>query len=616
MSRENSGTQGETRSSALWGTGNRGGDSRANALWGKGGRGFIAILSVLFVAAIPLAGGAVSTDANQQKAPTYVDPVLLAKAHTNPNGLTKMIIQSSEGVGDAHRAFQLAAGEDDWLDQEQLKDQFAFVGSVAVTLKAVKVLQLAKKYPGLTISSDAPIELAGTVTLTPSSKHLWPTAENIRPFYSENEKYRATTPTIAIIDSGIDKNRADFDLGSRVIAEKVFTPLLPNSPGDGRGHGTFVAGIAAGSAPDNAGAAPAAKLVSLDVMDDHGMARTSDVIAAAEWVYQNRQAYNIRVVNLSLHSMTPSNFTKDPLDKAVEKLWFAGVTVVVASGNYGSADGPSGVPFAPGNDPFVITVGAVDLENSVGIGNHDVAGWSAYGYTKDGFRKPELAAAGRFVIGPVPVNATLPLERPDHIVAPGYMRLSGTSFAAPIVAGAAAQILARHPTFTPDQVKGALMLKARFIPEAPPGSAGVGELNAARSANVTQPPNPNLALNRFVVPDGSGGNTPVFDAVSWSDLAKNSVSWDSASWSDASWSDVSWTDASWSDVSWTDASWSDVSWSDVLAAEDLTREDAAGGDNTIPSNDYELTPEEAAAALVDPDLAPEPPPPPPPPLLP
>ncbi|MEK6273984.1 MAG: S8 family serine peptidase [Actinomycetota bacterium] len=609
MSRDNGGTHGETRSSALWGTGNRGGDSRANALWGKGGRGFIAILGMLFVAAIPLAGGAVNSNPSKEKAPTYVDPVLLAKAHTTPHALTKMIIQSSEDVGDAQKAFEYAAKKDESPDRERVKDRFGFVSSVAVTLRAGKVLNLAKKYPGLTITSDASVALSGTVV--PTSKHLWPTAENVRPFYNDTEKYRAATPTIAIIDSGIDKNRADFDMGARVIAEKVFTQLQPNSPGDGRGHGTFVAGIAAGSAPDNAGAAPAAKLVSLDVMDDHGMARTSDVIAAAEWVYQNRQAYNIRVVNLSLHSTTPSNFTRDPLDRAVEKLWFSGVTVVVASGNYGNANGPSGVPFAPGNDPFVITVGAVDLENSAGVRKHDIADWSAYGYTKDGFRKPEIAAAGRFVIGPVPGNATLPLERPDHVVGPGYMRLSGTSFAAPIVAGAAAQILARNPTFTPDQVKGALMQKARFIPEAPPGSAGVGEINADRSANVPRAPNPNLALNRFVVPDDTtDGTTPVFDAVSWSDFAKNSASWDSASWSDASWSDVSWTDASWSDVSWTDASWSDVSWSDVLAASDVTREDAAGGDNTVPGSDYILTPEEEAAAALDPDLAPLPPPPP------
>src|SRR3989442_4444516 len=98
MSRENGSTHGETRSSALWGTGNRGGDSRSNALWGKGGRGFVAILTVLFVAAIPLAGAAGKKDAKPAPAPTYVDPVLLMKAQNQPNALTKMVIQSTGGV--------------------------------------------------------------------------------------------------------------------------------------------------------------------------------------------------------------------------------------------------------------------------------------------------------------------------------------------------------------------------------------------------------------------------------------------------------------------------------------------------------------------------------------
>src|SRR6266545_2418586 len=549
MSPNTCGTHGEARSSALWGTGNRGGDSRTNALWGKGGRGLIAILGVLFVTAIPLAGAAKHEKRGKAGLPaTYIDPYLLAKAEQRPNALVPIIIQSALGT------------------------------------------------------SDAKIKLDST----PTSKQVWPTAENVRPFYGDTDKYRSQTPTIAIVDSGIDKNRADFDLGARVIKDVVITKLPPNSPGDGRGHGTFVAGIAAGSAPDLAGAAPGAKLVSLDVMDDHGMARTSDVIAAADWIYQNRQAYNIRVVNFSLHSTTPSNFTKDPLDKAVERLWFSGVTVVVASGNYGKPDGPSGVPFAPGNDPFVITVGAVDLEGSPSVRQHEIADWSAYGYTKDGFRKPELAAAGRFMIGPVPASATLPAERPDHVVSSGYMRLSGTSFAAPIVAGASAQILARHPTFTPDQIKGALMLKARFVPEAPAGSAGVGELNAARAADVLNPPNPNLGLNEFVVPDPAGGTSPVFDAATWSDTAVSNPAWDAASWSDVSWSGASWTDASWSDVSWSDVTWSDVSWSDVLAAEGVTWEDAAEGDNTVPAEDYVMTPEDEAAAAADPDLAPPP----------
>jgi serine protease AprX len=603
MSPNTSDTHGETRSSALWGTGNRGGDSRANALWGKGGRGFLTLMLLLVAVSVPLAGAAKQNEAALPA--TYIDPYLLAKAEQAPNALVPVIIQSAQSTSDATDAFDTADGQDGTSDRERGRREFRFMDSIAVTLKAHKVRSL-EHHPGLIVTHDAKVKLDST----PTSKQVWPTAENIRPLYADTDKYRSQTPTIAIVDSGIDKNRVDFDLGTRVIKEVVITKLTPNSPGDGRGHGTFVAGMAAGSAPDLAGAAPGAKLVSLDVMDDHGMARTSDVIAAAEWIYQNRTAYDIRVANFSLHSTTPSNFTKDPLDKAVEKLWFSGVTVVVASGNYGRADGPSGVPFAPGNDPFVITVGAVDLEGSPAVVKHDIADWSAYGYTRDGFRKPEISAAGRFMIGPVPATATLPLERAEHVVAPGYMRLSGTSFAAPIVAGAAAQILARHPTFTPDQIKGALMLRARFVREAPTGSAGVGELNAGRAADVLLPPNPNLALNRFVVPNPAGGTSPIFDAASWSDAAKRNAAWDAASWSDASWSDASWTDVSWSDVSWSDATWSDVSWSDVLAAADVTWEDAAEGDPASPAQgDYVMTPEDEAAAAADPDLMPLPPPP-------
>jgi serine protease AprX len=595
MSRDKSGTHSETRSSALWGTGNRGGDSRANALWGKGGRGLGAILTVLFVTAIPLAGaGKQAKQAGPKLQPSYVDEYLLAKAHTKPNSLVKVIIQSPYGVNGAHKAFQNADKQDSSLDKESVKDKYKFVGSVAATIEAGKVLKLAK-IPGLTITHDSQVKLSGM-----SSNQLWPTASGVRPLWGEATT--AQTPTIAIVDSGIDKSHPCFGGGNRIIQRQVLTTLSQGSDDDTRGHGTFVAGIAACSAPGFAGAAPQANLVDLDVMDDSGMARTSDVIAAAEWIYNHRESKNIRVANFSLHTTMPSNFTKDPLDRAVEKLWFGGVVVVVAAGNYGLPTGPSGVPYAPGNDPFVITVGAIDLEGSTNPRRHEVPNWSAYGYTKDGFRKPEISAAGRYIIGPVPANATLKLAKPENVVSSTYMRLSGTSFAAPIVAGAAAQILAKHPNWTPDQVKGALMLRARYVPEEGlTGAAGVGEINASRSASVSNPPNPNLALNRFVVPDPVNG-APVFDSVSWTDAARNNVSWTDATWSDVSWTDASWSAVTWSDVTWSDVSWSDVTWSDVLAAADVSWEDAAEADTTSPIGDYYMTPEEEALAAADPEL--------------
>src|SRR5439155_2336528 len=142
-----------------------------------------------------------------------------------------------------------------------------------------------------------------------------------------------------VVDSGIDASRPDF--AGRIVANVNLSTLPGNSPGDGRGHGTFVAGIAAGDYAGHTGTAPSAKIVSLDVMDDQGMARTSDVIAAADWIYQNKTTYNIRVANFSLHSTAPASVFWDPLDRAVERLWFSGVVVVTASGNYGVNGQPS-----------------------------------------------------------------------------------------------------------------------------------------------------------------------------------------------------------------------------------------------------------------------------------
>jgi serine protease AprX len=277
----------------------------------------------------------------------------------------------------------------------------------------------------------------------------------------------------------------------------------------------------------------------------------------------------------------------DPLDKAVERLWFTNVVVVAAAGNYGKPDGPSGVPFAPGNDPFVITVGASDTGKSVSTNDDVAAPWSAYGYTLDGFAKPDVAAPGRYMVGPVSPTATLYTERADHVVEPGYMELSGTSFAAPIVSGIAALMLGKHPDWTADQVKGALMKGAKPLPSAANLSEGVGEVNAGRSIEMNNPPNPNKALNQFLVKDSTTGAL-VFDAASWAATAKANASWADASWADASWAEAAWSAASWADASWADASWASASWADTAGAAaswaDLSLGSASWADNAEAEN--------------------------------
>jgi len=607
--RTNGGSRGEQRSSALWGTGNRGGESRSSALWGKGGRGALAALAGMLVLSVPLAASAVHArharpGGRAALKQTWIAPGLLRGATKHPKAYVRVIIRSSTGtLSPALDAF-MRLDRIDRLpeDREELSRRLSLVDGAAVTLRADKLARLARE-PNLVVTPDAQVRVSGY-----SSAQLWPYETGLSKGWSGGDAPKAgTVPTIAVVDSGLQADRADF--AGRVLANVKLGTLPDDSAGDGRGHGTFVAGIAAGGADGYTGGTPQAPLVSIDVMDDHGVARTSDVIAACDWILANKARYNIRVANFSLHSATKSHFFRDPLDLAVEKLWFNGVVVVAAAGNYGSATGPSGVLYAPGNDPFVITVGAIDIGGTKNIRDDMNAPWSAYGRTPDGFLKPDLAAPGRFMVGPVPMGSTLAVERADKIVASGYIQLSGTSFAAPVISAAAAQLLARRPEFTPDQVKGALMVSTKIVDGAPLGSVGVGELQMTRAAYITNAPNPNKALDEFVKVDPATG-IRAFDAVSWLDAARanvswDSVSWDSVSWADAVWSVVSWADVSWDTVSWADVSWEDVSWADVSWA-DNSYEDAAEGDTSGDANGYALTPEEAAAIMADPELAPDP----------
>jgi serine protease AprX len=539
------------------------------------------------------AGGGFASAAQATPArASYVDPALLAAAQAHPDATFHVIVQGAPGSADAAAAAVRGQGIG-------LKRRLATIDGAAADVAGRQLLKLAR-LPGITaITADAPVRLSAL-----SNRQQWPFVSGVaRGWAGVTSGSLGPTPTIAIVDSGIDASRPDF--GGRVVKQVTLTTLPMNSPGDGRGHGTFVAGIAAGSASGYTGAAPTANLVSLDVMDDQGMAWTSDVIAAADWIYRNKDAYNIRVANFSLHSTARASVFWDPLDRAVEKLWFSGVVVVAASGNYAVDGSPSGVPYAPGNDPFVITVGANDVSGSVSTNDDNAAPWSSYGYTLDGFAKPEVVAPGRYMVGPVPPASSLALERPANIVAPGYMQLSGTSFAAPVVSGTAAYLLALHPTWTPDQVKGALMLTAKATPNARPLSEGVGEIDAARAGEVVTPPNPNLALDAFLVPDASGGPIPVFDAASWGSAARLTASWGSASWGDASWGSASlqtaswgsasWSDASWGTASWGDASWGDASWGDASWGSSAVSDNAA----TDLGSPYVLDPVQEALAAAE-----------------
>ncbi len=484
-----------------------------------------------------------------------MSPQLVAAARAHPGRVFHVILQGAGSRGE--RTVVSAVRREVSGKGVGLGRRLGTIAGASAGVTGGQLLALSRTKGVAAITLDRPVRLAG---LTNSQD--WPAAATVKATWpSVTSGSLPTPPAIAVVDSGVQANRADFGNGSRVIAQTtIVNSGTPNSAGDGYGHGTFVAGIAAGNGKGYAGTSPSAPIVSIDVLNDQGMALTSDVIAACDWIVQHKTQYNIRVANFSLNSTAPASVFWDPLDRAVEKLWFDNVVVVAAAGNYGTGDAPSGVFYAPGNDPFVITVGADDTGDTKKPGDDTAAPWSAWGYTYDGFAKPDLSAPGRYMIGPVPDNSTLATTRPDSMVSSGYIQLSGTSFATPVVSGAAAYLLALNPNWTPDQVKGALMLAAKPEKSATPGSVGVGLVDVNAAGQVTSPPNPNLGLDSFVGADPGGGSIPVFNSSAWQQTALSDPSWDAASWGSASWGSASWGSASWGSASWGSASWGSASW--------------------------------------------------------
>jgi serine protease AprX len=541
--RQDCGSPGEHRSSALWGKGSRG-QTRGNALWGRGGRSAIALVVLAVSVMLPTAGMA-GDDVS-----AFVPTSLLQAAQANPDRTFDVIVVGTKGTSGGEVAKRTAYANG------KVKRAFRSVNGAAATVSGRDLLKLAHDSHVLSVTVDTKLRQTGY-----ENGEMWRQSTHVDQVWNVTDPLTGLVvgpapqaPAIAIVDSGVDATKV-ADFGNRVVASVNFSSLAPLATGDAEGHGTMVAAIAAGASPAYPGVSPSSPIVDLRTADANGQSVTSDVIAACDWIMANKAKYNIRVANFSMAGATKSSFRFDPLDRAVEKLWFAGVVVVAAAGNHGSGTGPVDMAVAPGNDPFIITVGAVDQHQTADPLDDAAAPWSAYGYTSDGFSKPDLVAPGRYIVSAIPAASTIATTVPDRVVGPGYIWMSGTSFAAPVVAGTAAQLLARHADWGPDEVKGALMLTSAYLPSAVGNSVGVGELDANSAATLDfTPPNPNENFYPFVETDPvTGGRT--FNEASWSSNVQSNANWTSANWASASWSSASWSSANWASASWSSANW-------------------------------------------------------------
>jgi serine protease AprX len=286
---------------------------------------------------------------------------------------------------------------------------------------------------------------------------------------------------VAVIDSGIAATQVD--LQNKVVYSQSW---VGGSSNDQYGHGTFVASIIAGSGAASQsdsyiytfrGVAPVVRLINLRVLDQNGNGKDSDVIAAIQTAIQLRSQYDIRVINLSLGRPVYGSYQTDPLCQAVEAAWNAGIVVVTAAGNLGrnnfSGNQGYGTITSPGNDPYVITVGAMKDNGTAYRSDDTVASYSSKGPTLyDHIVKPDLVAPGNRVIAAEAPGAALAGLASTQVMlsecqrggssTPSnyYMRLSGTSVAAPMVSAAAVLLLEQNPHLSPDQVKARLMKTA------------------------------------------------------------------------------------------------------------------------------------------------------------
>jgi serine protease AprX len=370
--------------------------------------------------------------------------------------------------------------------------------------------------------------------------------------------------TVAVVDTGISNTG---DLAGKVIDGFDFSGEGSYTT-DSFGHGTFVAGMIAGSgaASDGAikGVAPGAKLVSLKVAGADGSSDVIRVIAAIQWTVNHAAADHIRVLNLSLGTDSTQNWRIDPLDAAVEGAWRAGLVVTVAAGNAGAA----GIT-KPGDDPYVITVGATDDATTAGTGDDTVASFSSVGPTAAGIAKPDLVAPGAHVVSTRSVGSTVDTTFPAARIDPIYFRGSGTSFSAPQVAGAAALLLQQQPALTNNKVKGQLVGTAAALPGVPATAQGAGELDIRSMLTAPLAPAANSGLG---VSDGSGsalasqgslaaaGRPSGDDGTAWQKAPWNSTAWNSTAWNRAAWNSTAWNSTAWNSTAWNSTAWNSTAW--------------------------------------------------------
>ncbi|HZJ82915.1 MAG TPA: S8 family peptidase [Clostridia bacterium] len=376
-----------------------------------------------------------------------IDPQLIKKSNILSDQKVSIILHSQGNCHDRCEEAIKHLGA-------TIKYDYPLIESYSIEIPYSKLIDLASISHVRYIAADVSVKTQMNIV-----------AQEVKADVLNSSGYKGKGVGIAIIDTGLYPHGDFLRPNNRI---KAFKDFVENKdlPYDDNGHGSFVAGVAAGSGylsrGKYQGIAPEADIIALKSLNKDGSGNTSDILAAMQWVADHQKEYNIKVLSMSLGTKATRLSGNDAMVKGAEALWDRGITVVVAAGNSGPE--PSTIT-SPGISPKIITVGAADDKRTIDVSDDTIADFSSRGPAGNRI-KPDIVAPGVKVVS-VNSNKDYQSGQRNTFSSVPYTTMSGTSVATPVVSGGIALLLEKNPTWSPNQIKEALMDNATPITNNP-----------------------------------------------------------------------------------------------------------------------------------------------------
>ena len=374
------------------------------------------------------------------------------------NTRSSYIVQGKT-IDDAINAVQAVGGE--------ITHELRIINAVAAMMTKSQRDELNTAKGVLNISANGAVSTsAGVMGGSPGIYGEFPSLINADDVHDAG--ITGSSVTVAMLDSGmaaIAELKKDTNGVERTLRRYNSIKDQEGTHLDKYGHGTHIASIILNTDYADDGSmrrnsiAPDVKSVPVKAFDQNGQGTYANVIRGLQWILDHKETYNIRVLNLSFSAPARSHYWDDPINQAVMRLWQAGVVVVASAGNTGPDAMTIGVP---GNNPYVITVGAMSDNYTPADPTDDVlASFSSAGPTVEGFVKPEVVAPGGHITARSRAKSKIAKQHPEFHDHDKYFTMSGTSQAAAVVSGVAALVLDANPGLSNDDVKCRLLASAR-----------------------------------------------------------------------------------------------------------------------------------------------------------